>query len=49
MGSSGVDEIVLANATTELAEYEASGGYAALPKARGMTPQEITEAASTLH
>ncbi|HEX3806670.1 MAG TPA: hypothetical protein VHV52_07805, partial [Gaiellaceae bacterium] len=33
-------EIVLANATTSLAEY---GDYAALAKARAMTPAEVTE------
>ncbi len=35
--------IVLANATTSLAEYEASGGYGALAKARAMTPEAVTE------
>src|SRR3954452_8987219 len=36
-------EIVFKDATTKLAEYEAAGGYAALAKARGMTPQEVTD------
>ncbi|MBA3842528.1 MAG: NADH-quinone oxidoreductase subunit NuoF [Actinobacteria bacterium] len=36
-------DIVLENATTELAEYEATGGYAALAKARAMTPEAVTE------
>jgi NADH-quinone oxidoreductase subunit F len=35
--------IVLANATTSLAEYEATGGYTALAKARAMTPADVTE------
>jgi NADH-quinone oxidoreductase subunit F len=35
--------IVLENATTQLAEYEATGGYAALAKARGMTPEAVTD------
>jgi NADH-quinone oxidoreductase subunit F len=35
-----VDEIVFANATTSLAEY---GEYAALKKARTMTPEQVTE------
>jgi NADH-quinone oxidoreductase subunit F len=35
--------IVLENATTELGEYEATGGYTALAKARSMTPAEVTE------
>ena len=43
MASNGIDEIVLANATTKLADYEAAGGYAALVKARAMTPQEVTD------
>jgi NADH-quinone oxidoreductase subunit F len=38
-----VKEIVLANATTSLAEYEAVGGYKQLARAREMTPQEVTE------
>ena len=38
-----VREIVLANATTSLAEYEAAGGYTQLARARAMTPQELTE------
>ena len=38
-----VKELVLANATTSLAEYEASGGYAQLARARTMTPAQITE------
>jgi NADH-quinone oxidoreductase subunit F len=38
-----IREIVLANATTSLAEYEATGGYAQLARARAMTPQEVTE------
>src|SRR3954447_9589005 len=36
-------EIVLKDATTKLAEYEAAGGYEALAKARAMTPAEVTE------
>jgi NADH-quinone oxidoreductase subunit F len=36
-------EIVLKDATTKLAEYEAAGGYTALAKARAMTPQDVTE------
>ncbi len=39
-----VKEIVLADATTSLAEYEASGGYRQLVRARAMTPAEVTEA-----
>jgi len=35
--------IVLADATTSLAEYEATGGYTALAKARAMTPADVTE------
>src|SRR5689334_6925524 len=35
-----VDEIILKDATTSLAEY---GGYRALEKARAMTPQQVTE------
>jgi NADH-quinone oxidoreductase subunit F len=38
-----VKEIVLANATTSLAGYEAVGGYKQLARAREMTPQEVTE------
>jgi NADH-quinone oxidoreductase subunit F len=38
-----VREIVLANATTKLAEYEASGGYKQLARARAMTPQALTD------
>ena len=36
-------DIVLRDATTVLAEYEATGGYAALAKARAMTPEAVTE------
>src|SRR3954453_23584904 len=36
-------EIVLKDATAKLAEYEATGGYEALAKARAMTPDEGTE------
>ena len=36
-------EIVLANATTSLVEYEATGGYKQLARARAMTPQAVTE------
>ena len=36
-------DIVLRDATTKLAEYEATGGYAALAKARAMTPEAVTE------
>src|SRR6266850_6991945 len=36
-------EIVLKAATTKLAEYEATGGYTALVKARAMTPAEVTD------
>ncbi len=35
--------IVLENATTKLAEYETTGGYTALAKARAMTPEAVTE------
>jgi NADH-quinone oxidoreductase subunit F len=35
--------IVLADATTSLAEYEATGGYTALAKARAMSPADVTE------
>jgi NADH:ubiquinone oxidoreductase subunit F (NADH-binding) len=38
-----VEPIILASPTTSLAEYEATGGYAALAKARAMTPAEVTE------
>jgi len=38
-----IKEIVLANATTSLDEYEASGGYKQLSRARGMTAAEVTE------
>ena len=40
MASRQIDEIVLANATTSLAEY---GDYDALRKARAMTPSEVTD------
>src|SRR5581483_8024277 len=43
VASKTVHEIVLANPTTRLAEYEASGGYQALAKARAMTPKEVTD------
>ncbi len=36
-------DIVLGDATTKLAEYEAGGGYGALAKAREMTPEAVTE------
>jgi NADH-quinone oxidoreductase subunit F len=36
-------EIVLKDATTKLADYEAGGGYEALAKARALTPAEVTE------
>ena len=36
-------DIVLKDATTKLAEYEATGGYTALAKARAMTPAAVTE------
>jgi NADH-quinone oxidoreductase subunit F len=43
----GIDEIALAHADerdlTQLAEYEAIGGYEALRKARGMEPGKIVE------
>ena len=43
----GIDEIALAHADerdlTQLAEYEAIGGYEALRKARGMEPEKIVE------
>jgi NADH-quinone oxidoreductase subunit F len=43
----GIDEIALAHADerdlTQLAEYEAIGGYEALRKARGMEPAKIVE------
>ena len=43
----GIDEIALAHADerdlTQLAEYEAVGGYEALRKARGMEPAKIVE------
>ncbi len=38
-----VREIVLANATTSLAEYEAAGGYEQLARARAMSPAEVTD------
>jgi NADH-quinone oxidoreductase subunit F len=38
-----IHEIVLADATTSLAEYEANGGYGQLARARAMTPQEVTD------
>jgi NADH-quinone oxidoreductase subunit F len=38
-----VEQIVLANPTTSLAEYEAAGGYTALAKARAQTPAAVTE------
>jgi len=38
-----IHEVVLANATTSLAEYESHGGYAQLARARSMTPSEVTE------
>jgi NADH-quinone oxidoreductase subunit F len=38
-----IRELVLADATTSLAEYEAAGGYRQLERARTMTPQEVTE------
>jgi NADH-quinone oxidoreductase subunit F len=38
-----IREIVLANATTSLSEYEAHGGYEQLARARAMTPQDLTE------
>src|SRR3989475_10382512 len=36
-------EIVLKDATTKLAEYEATGGYTALVNARALTPAEVTD------
>src|SRR5262249_13525073 len=36
--------IVIGNATDDLGDYEASGGYAQLARARAMTPSEVTEA-----
>src|SRR3954453_1231906 len=36
-------EIVLKDATTKLAEYEAAGGYGAPAKARALRPAEVTE------
>ena len=36
-------EIVLKDATTKLAQYEKTGGYTALVKARAQTPAEVTE------
>ena len=36
-------ELVLADATTSLTEYEAAGGYRQLARARAMTPSEVTE------
>jgi NADH-quinone oxidoreductase subunit F len=45
--STPVEKIVLGGADdrdlTRLSEYEAVGGYAALAKARGMTPEELTD------
>jgi NADH-quinone oxidoreductase subunit F len=42
-----VEKIVLADAydrdLTKLAEYEAAGGYAALAKARSLSPEDVTE------
>src|SRR5919198_4226930 len=43
MAANRVDEIVLEDATTSLAEYERTGGYAALAKARALTPQQVTD------
>jgi NADH-quinone oxidoreductase subunit F len=43
MAQPEIHEIVLADATTSLAEYEASGGYGQLARARAMTPQEVTD------
>ena len=39
-----IKEIVLADPTTSLTEYEASGGYRQLARARAMTPAEVTDA-----
>src|ERR671936_311140 len=41
MAANRVDEIVLEDATTSLAEYERTGGYAALAKARAPTPHYL--------
>ncbi|MGZ4289969.1 MAG: NADH-quinone oxidoreductase subunit NuoF [Gaiellaceae bacterium] len=43
MASAEIHEIVLADATTSLAEYERAGGYAQLARARAMTPSEVTD------
>jgi NADH-quinone oxidoreductase subunit F len=43
VGRAEIHEIVLADATTSLAEYEAQGGYQQLARARAMTPQEVTD------
>ena len=37
------EPIVLASPDVDLAGYEAAGGYAALAKARAMSPAEVTE------
>ena len=39
-----IKEVVLANPATSLAEYEESGGYRQLVRARAMTPAEVTDA-----
>ncbi len=43
MPAAELHELVLENATTRLADYEAAGGYAQLKRARELTPQEVTE------
>jgi NADH-quinone oxidoreductase subunit F len=42
-GSTQIREVVLANATTSLADYEAGGGYVQLARARELTPKEVTD------
>jgi NADH-quinone oxidoreductase subunit F len=43
MPGAEIHEVVLANATTSLAEYEADGGYAQLARARSLTAEAVTE------
>jgi NADH-quinone oxidoreductase subunit F len=43
MASAEIREIVLADATTSLTEYEAKGGYAQLERARSLSPHAVTE------
>ena len=43
MAAAETHELVLKDATTSLAGYEASGGYAQLARARALTPKEVTD------